>query len=270
MAPKIAVIFYSLYGHTNTLADTAVASAKEKGAEVELYQIPETLSKEVLGLLHAAPRREDIPVITPDKLIEFDGYIFVIPTRYGRAVAQFSHFFDATGGLWTKQSLSGKFATVITSTGTQNGGQETTAVTTIPFFTHHGINYVPLGYISPTTVNMTEIKGGAPWGSGTLAAADGSRQPSPLEIEEVTAHAKHFTDVVTQFKRGAQRAAAEAAEGGVASSKAVKEVRGDRPTSTSAQSAGSAASSASGTESQKKKKRLSVKGIVKGVKKLLS
>lgn len=50
-----------------------------------------------------APPKADYPVITPDKLTDFDGYIFVIPTRYGRAVSQFSSFFDATGGLWAKQ-----------------------------------------------------------------------------------------------------------------------------------------------------------------------
>lgn len=64
----------------------------------------------------------------------YDGYIFVIPTRYGRSVSQFSQFFDATGGLWAKQALAGKFATIMTSTGTQNGGQETTAFTTLYVF----------------------------------------------------------------------------------------------------------------------------------------
>lgn len=31
----------------------------------------------------------------------------------------------------------------------QHGGLETTALTTIPFFVHHGIAYVPPGYAHP-------------------------------------------------------------------------------------------------------------------------
>jgi len=205
MAPKIAIVFYSLYGHTVTLVETAAKAARADGAEATVYQIPETLSAEVLAKLHAAPRRTDIPTLTPDDLLKYDGYIFVIPTRYGRSVAQFSAFFDMTGGQWAKQALAGKFATVMTSTGTQGGGMETTAFTTLPFFVHHGIIHVPMGYGFGKTTNMTEIKGGAPWGAGTHAGADGSRQPSALELEETTYHAQHFVSVLAQFQRGGER-----------------------------------------------------------------
>ncbi|KAG8945133.1 hypothetical protein FRC04_001199 [Tulasnella sp. 424] len=262
--PKIAVIFYSLYSHCLTLAEKAVKAVSEAdpSAEVKLFQVPETLSKEILEKMHAAPRREDIPVITPDELTHWDGYIFVIPTRYGRAVSQFSSFFDATGGLWAKQSLSGKFATVVVSTGTQNGGQETTAVTTLPFFTHHGIIYVPFGYIDPNLMQFNEIKGGGPWGSGTLAASDGSRQPSELELESVAIHTKHFASIVAQSARGAQRLAKEK-EPGSSLPKAVAEHQKDTTNAST--------SSVESTDSKKKKKgsRFSVHSITKGIKKLL-
>jgi len=204
MAPKIAVIYYSLYGHTKTLADAAAAAANAKGVHAQVFQVPETLTPEILKLLHAGPRTED-PVATPATLEEHDGYIFVIPTRYGRAVSQFSAFFDNTGGLWMKQALKNKLATIITSTGTQHGGQETTALTTIPFLTHHGIIFVPLGYATGDLMNMSEILAGSPWGAGTLAGADGSRSPSTLELGIVKTHAEHFSSVVNQFKAGAER-----------------------------------------------------------------
>ncbi|KIO26857.1 benzoquinone reductase [Tulasnella calospora MUT 4182] len=263
--PKIAVIFYSLYSHCLTLAEKAVKSITEADstAEVKLFQVPETLSKEILEKMHAAPRREDIPVITPDELTNWDAYVFVIPTRYGRAVSQFSSFFDATGGLWMKQSLAGKYATVIASTGTQNGGQETTTLTTLPFFTHHGIVYVPVGYLDANMTQFNEIKGGSPWGSGTLAASDGSRQPSEMELNSVAIHTKHFASIVAQTTRGAQRLAKEK-EPGASLPKAVAEHQKD-PTNAST-------SSVESTDSKKKKKgsRFSVHGITKGVKKLFT
>jgi NAD(P)H dehydrogenase (quinone) len=199
---KIAVVYYSVYGHTKTLADEAVKALQGTGTEVNLFQLPETLSEEVLGKMGAAPRTAD-PVINHEDLPNYDGYIFVIATRYGRAVAQWSNFFDRTGGLWMQQALSKKFATIITSTGTQHGGQETTALTTMPFFAHHGIIYVPLGYKDGTITDMTEILAGSPWGSATLAGADGSRSPTVKELSVVAFHAKHFNEVVSQYVKGA-------------------------------------------------------------------
>jgi NAD(P)H dehydrogenase (quinone) len=72
------------------------------------------------------------------------GFLLGFPTRYGRTPAQVSAFFDATGGLWASGALIGKFGAIFTSTASQHGGQETTALTTIPFFAHHGILFVPL------------------------------------------------------------------------------------------------------------------------------
>jgi len=260
MAPKIAVIFYSMYGHTLKLSEKVVESAKEDGAEVSLYQIPETLPQEVLDKMYAAPKRNDIPTITPDALVQYDGFIFVIPTRYGRAVSQVSTFFDATGGLWAKQSLSKKFATVLTSTASQNGGQETTAFTTLPWFAHHGISFVPLGYGDPGLFNMEEVHGGAPWGAGTIAGGDGSRQPSEVELASAAGQAKRFVDIVSQFTRGGERLELEKA--GAAKAQEVSAVKKEA-------SGQSASSSPSGSTESKKKNRFSVHGIIKGIKKRL-
>lgn len=46
-------------------------------------------------------------------------WVWLVPTRYGRAIAQVDAFFDQTGGLWGAQKLNGKMATILTSTGTQ-------------------------------------------------------------------------------------------------------------------------------------------------------
>jgi NAD(P)H dehydrogenase (quinone) len=155
-----------------------------------------------LTKMGAAPKDEAIPVLTPDDLTKYDGFIFCIPTRYGRAVGQFSSLFDQTGGLWAKQALSRKFAAIITSTGTQHGGQEVTALTTLPFLTHHGIIYVPYGYKNPALMQMNTVEGGSPWGASTLAAADGSRQPSQLELDTAKDHGKDFAEIVGIYVKG--------------------------------------------------------------------
>jgi len=202
MPAKIAVIYYSMYGHIKTLASEAVKGAKATGATVDFYQLPETLSDEILGKMHAPPKDAAVPFITPSDLPQYDGFIFAFPTRYGRAVSQMSAFFDATGQLWATGALVGKFASTITSTATQNGGQETTHLTTIPFFTHHGLIYVPIGYGDKSLFDLTAVHGGSPWGASTLANGDGSRQPSDLEKGVAEYQGKYFAGVVNTFVAG--------------------------------------------------------------------
>jgi len=210
--PKIAVIYYSLYLHIHGLAQTAAQGAREAGAKVDIFRFPELLSEEVLlkqfhGQTEAKNDRDAKvnldPVIKTTDLEQYDGYIFAFPTRYGRAIAQVDAFFDQTGGLWVAQKLSGKMATILTSTGTQHGGQETTVLTTLPFLVHHGIIYVPMGYSTPKILQMNEIAGGSPYGAATLAGATGTRQPTELELEIAAHHGNHFTKILTQYVNGA-------------------------------------------------------------------
>jgi NAD(P)H dehydrogenase (quinone) len=84
--------------------------------------------------------------------------------------AQFKAFLDATGQLWQTQALNGKPAGIFVSTGTQGGGQETTALTAITQLAHHGMIFVPVGYkYGPSLFDVNEVRGGSAYGSGTFA-----------------------------------------------------------------------------------------------------
>lgn len=63
---------------------------------------------------------------------------------------------------------------------------------------HHGIIYVPFGYAKAFAQmsNLSEVHGGGPWGAGTFSAGDGSRQPSPLELEIAEAQGTQFAETV--------------------------------------------------------------------------
>ncbi|GFZ06274.1 Quinone reductase family protein [Actinidia rufa] len=132
-----------MYGHVEKLAEEIKKGAASlEGVEAKLWQVPETLPHEVLGKM-GAPPKSDVPVISPDELAEADGLIFGFPTRFGMMAAQFKAFLDATGGLWRTQKLAGKPAGIFYSTGSQGGGQETTALTAITQLVHHGMIFVP-------------------------------------------------------------------------------------------------------------------------------
>lgn len=187
----------------STLAEEVIKGVEAAGAIAKPYQIQETLPAEVLQKMHAGgslkPKYPIIDALTkPEELKELDGFLLGAPTRYGRLPAQVSAFFDTTGQLWASGALSGKFASTFTSTASQHGGQETTHLTTIPWFVHHGIIYVPIGYTQPYLTDLTEVHGGSAYGASTVAAADGSRQPTQGELQL----AKYQGEVSSSKPRG--------------------------------------------------------------------
>jgi len=198
MAPKIAIVYYSMYGHIAQLAEAEKKGIESAGGTVDVYQLPETLPEEVLSKMHAPPKDSKIKTLEdPAVLAEYDAFLFGIPTRYGNFPAQWKTFWDKTGGQWQTGGFWGKYAGVFISTGTPGGGQESTAIAAMSTLTHHGIIFVPLGYKTTFGIlaNVSEVRGGSPWGAGTFSAADGSRQPTPLELElaEKQGHAFYGT-----------------------------------------------------------------------------
>jgi len=152
---KIAIVYYSMYGHIRILAEAIKKGVEEAGHEAVLLQVPETLPDDVLAKMHA-PAKSDDAVVTVADLLAYDGIIFGLSGRFGQVPAQFRSFWDATGGHWQTGALIGKPAGVFSSTGSQGGGQETIGLTLIPQLAHHGMVFVPLGYRDKRAFDNTE------------------------------------------------------------------------------------------------------------------
>lgn len=200
MAPKIAIVYYSMYGHIKQMADAELKGIQEAGGDATLFQVAETLPQEVLTKMHAPPKADVRVLDDPTELEAFDGILFGIPTRYGNFPAQFKAFWDKTGKQWAQGSFWGKYAGLFISTGTLGGGQESTAIASMSTLAHHGFIYVPLGYKTTFAMlsNLEEVHGGSPWGAGTFSAGDGSRQPTKLELDIATAQGKAFYETVSK------------------------------------------------------------------------
>lgn len=199
MAPRVAIVYYSLYGHIKQLAEAEKKGIEDAGGSADLYQLPETLDQDVLTKMHAPPKDPNVKTLDDPSVLEsYDAFLFGIPTRYGNFPAQWKTFWDKTGKQWATGAFWGKYAGVFISTGTLGGGQESTAIASLSTLTHHGIIYVPLGYKHSfgQLANLEEVHGGSPWGAGTFAAGDGSRQPTKLELEIATIQGKVFYETV--------------------------------------------------------------------------
>lgn len=200
--PPLSIVQYSLYGHIQKLAEAEKKGIESAGGQADVFQIAETLSDEVLTKMHA-PAKSSYPIAQPNDLLEYDAILFGIPTRYGNFPAQWKTFWDQTGSIWATGGYYGKYAGLFISTGTPGGGQESTALSSMSTLTHHGFVYVPLGYKNAfgLLANLDEVHGGSPWGAGTFAGADGSRQPTALELQIAETQGKTFYETVS---RGSQ------------------------------------------------------------------
>jgi NAD(P)H dehydrogenase (quinone) len=192
---RVHIIYYTTYLHIKKLADAVAAGARRvPGVEVKLFQVAETLPEDILKLIHAAPKPND-PIATPDDLKAADGFLLGFPTRFGTVPAQIKAFLDSTGALWGSGALRGKQAGTFFSTSTQHGGQETTALTILPYFAHHGVQYVPFGFGHPALQSTKEVLGGGPYGAGVIALNEGE-SPSKLELEIAEAQGEYFAKQV--------------------------------------------------------------------------
>lgn len=199
---KILVLYYSSYGHIETLSQAIAEGARSvDGTEVTIKRVPELVPEDVARASHFK-MDQAAPIATPAELAEYDGIIFGTPTRFGNMASQMKNFLDQTGGLWARGALVGKVGSVFVSTATQHGGQESTILSFHTVLLHHGLVVVGLPYAFQGQTRMDEITGGSPYGATTLASGDGSRQPSENELEGARFQGRHVAEVTNALVRG--------------------------------------------------------------------
>ena len=200
---KVLVVYYSMYGHVYKLVEAAAEGARTvANVEAVLRRVPETLPEHVLekmGAVEAQKQQADVPVCTIDELGEADAIIFGTPTRFGNMCGQMRQFLDATGQLWMTGALTGKVGSVITSSNTQHGGQESTILSFHITLLHHGMVVVGLPYAFQGQMTMDEISGCSPYGASTIAGGDGSRLPSENELAGARYQGEHVAKIAKKL-----------------------------------------------------------------------
>lgn len=195
---KVLVLYYSSYGHVETMAYAVAEGAKSAGADVVVKRVPELVPEEVAKSSHFK-LDQPAPIATIDELSEYDAIIVGAGTRFGTMASQMRNFWDQTGGHWFNGKLVGKVGSAFTSTATQHGGQESTILSFIPTFLHHGMVVAGLPYAFQGQMGVDEIKGGSPYGASTIADGDGSRQPSAVELEGAKYQGVHVAKLAAKL-----------------------------------------------------------------------
>jgi NAD(P)H dehydrogenase (quinone) len=179
---NVLVLYYSTYGHIETMANAFAEGAREAGAQVDVKRVPETVPEAVAKAGHFK-LDQAAPIAEIGDLERYDAIVIGTGTRFGRMASQMAAFLDQAGGLWARGALNGKVGAAFTSSATQHGGNETTLFSIIANLLHFGLIIVGLPYSHQGQMTLAEIVGGAPYGATTIAGGDGSRWPSALELE---------------------------------------------------------------------------------------
>ena len=179
---KVLILYYSAYGHIETMAHAVAEGVRAGGASVDIKRVPELVPEDVARKSHYK-LDQPAPVATIAELADYDAIIVGTGTRFGRMASQMANFLDQAGGLWAKGALHGKVGAAFTSTATQHGGQETTLFSIITNLLHFGMVIVGLDYGFAGQMKLDEVTGGSPYGTTTIAGGDGSRQPPQNELD---------------------------------------------------------------------------------------
>jgi NAD(P)H dehydrogenase (quinone) len=190
---KVLVLYYSTYGHIETMAGAIAEGARAAGAQVDIKRVPETVPEEI-AKKSFFKMDQAAPVATIADLEHYDAIVVGTGTRFGRMSSQMAAFLDQAGGLWARGALNGKVGAAFTSTATQHGGQETTLFSIITNLMHFGLVIVGLPYSHAGQMTLDEVVGGAIGGATTIAGGDGSRKPSEIEL----AGARHQGELVAK------------------------------------------------------------------------
>lgn len=196
---RVLVLYYSMYGHVETLAKTIAEGARSvEDVEVTIKRVPELIPEEVARRA-GAKLDQEAPIATVDELPNYDAIIFGTPTRFGNMCSQMRNFLDQTGKHWVSGALVGKVGSVFTSTATQHGGQETTITSFHSTLLHQGMVIVGVPYSCQALLNMNEITGGTPYGASTLAGGDGRRRPSENELTIAKFQGEHVAKIAKKL-----------------------------------------------------------------------
>lgn len=195
---KVLVLYYSSYGHIETMAKAVAEGAREAGAQVDVMRVPELVPAEVAKSSHYKVD-QGAPIAKVEQLVDYDAIIVGSGTRFGRMTSQMANFLDQAGALWARGALNGKVGGAFTSTATQHGGQETTLFSILTNLMHFGMITVGLPYSYQGQMKLDEITGGSPYGASTIAAGDGSRQPSENELAGAHYQGRHVAEIANKL-----------------------------------------------------------------------
>src|ERR1700722_8076463 len=96
---KVLVLYYSSFGHIETMAHAIAEGARAAGATVDIMRVPGEVPQEIAK---AYPLKLDPqpPVAKVEELANHDAVVVGAPSRFGRMPSAMGSFWEQAGQLW--------------------------------------------------------------------------------------------------------------------------------------------------------------------------
>ncbi len=192
---KVLVLYYSAGGATKKLARLIARGVESAGAEAIVRTVPK-VSATNQQTDSELPSEGDL-YVSLDDLKQCHALALGSPTRFGNMASPLKHFLEQTSDQWMSGALTGKPASVFTSTGSLHGGQETTLISMMFPLLHHGMIISGLPY-SETDLLHTQ-SGGTPYGVSHYAGSDNNRDISEEETRLCKAQGKRLAQLAIKL-----------------------------------------------------------------------
>ena len=188
---KVAIVYFSGYGHTHKQAEAVIEGARKAGAEVIELRIDAD---------------GELPAGGFDALAGVDAIIYGSPTYMGGPAWQFKKFADASSKAWFTQVWKDKIAGGFTNSAAVNGDKFSTIQYFFTLSQQHGQIWVGTGLLPSTTkahgpndVNWTAGYAGAL----ALSPADATPDEAPRSGDLGTArlYGKRIAEVAARFTK---------------------------------------------------------------------
>ena len=174
---KIAIVYFSGYGHTAKQAEAVHAGAASTAAKATLYRVDE---------------HGDLPEASWAEISASDAIIYGSPTYMGGPAWQFKKFADASSKLWYGQAWKNKVAAGFTNSASNNGDKGSTISYFVTLAMQHGQIWVGPGVMpsntkahGPADINWA----GGYTGALAISPSDASADEAPRAGDLATAHA---------------------------------------------------------------------------------
>lgn len=192
----VLVLYYSSGGTTKRLAQLIARGIEEQGVEAILRTVPR-VSPTNQAIDDFIPSEGDC-FASQQELSGCIGLAVGSPTRFGNMAAPLKYFIDQSSDCWMNGQLAGKPATFFSSSSSLHGGQESTLLSMMLPFLHHGMLITGIPY-SQTELLHTET-GGTPYGVTHWAGHKNNKPISDSEKQLAIAQGKRLAMLATKLK----------------------------------------------------------------------
>lgn len=195
---KVLVLYYSQSGSTRELAKLIARGVEEQGSEALLRTVPK-VSTTTQATEDEIPSTGDL-YASHQELANCDALVVGSPTRFGNMAAPLKYFIDSTSEIWMNGQLADKPVSFFTSTSSLHGGQESTLISMMLPFLHHGMLLCGLPYSETELVHTTT--GGTPYGVSHWSGQNNSKPISPAEKKLAIAQGKRIAKFAQRLAKG--------------------------------------------------------------------